>query len=209
VAQLWNAYGVSLLLAAQVGPITFLIIRSIARGGRAVAIGLAMAGAVAAIDLFYAALGLVGAGQLLQRDGLRLALGLGSATILIVLGARAIWFGVRARHELAFADHVQPTQAFRTAIVATALNPLTIALWTLSFPAAAPASAGHSLGSAATVLVGVAAGTLSWYCGFALLVAALRRRVGARLLPLVEVGTGCALIGYGSLLGYRSVHSDR
>jgi putative LysE/RhtB family amino acid efflux pump len=209
VAQLWNAYGVSLLLAAQVGPITFLIVRSIARGGRAVAVGLAMAGAVAAIDLFYAAVGLVGAGQLLQRDGLRLALGLGSAAILIVLGARAIWVGVRARHELAFADHVQPRRAFRTAVVATALNPLTIALWTISFPAAAPASAEHSLGSAVTVLVGVALGTLSWYCGFALLVAALRRDVGAGLLTLVELGTGCALIGYGGLLGYRSVAGDR
>jgi len=123
--------------------------------------------------------------------------------------ARSAFETLLNRHELAFADHVQPRRAFRTAVVATALNPLTIALWTISFPAAAPASAEHSLGSAVTVLVGVASGTLSWYCGFALLVAAVRRRVGAGLLTLVELGTGCALIGYGGLLGCRNVAGDR
>jgi threonine/homoserine/homoserine lactone efflux protein len=55
-----------LFLAAQVGPVTLLIVRSVLRGGRAVAVGLAMAVAVAAIDLAYAVVGLAGIGSLVN-----------------------------------------------------------------------------------------------------------------------------------------------
>jgi threonine/homoserine/homoserine lactone efflux protein len=180
-----------------VGPITLLIVRSIVRGGRAVAIGLLMGTAVAGVDLVYATVGL---------GVLQLVLGLVSATILTVIGARSIWVGVRARLELAVADQVQPRRAFQTATVATALNPLTIEFWTISFPAALPTDAGASVGSTLAILLGVALGTLSWCCGFALLVAALRVRLGRLRLSIVEVATGVALVGYGALLGYRSVH---
>jgi len=124
MAHLLTAYGVAFLLAAQVGPITLLIVRSIVRGGRAVVIGLLTAAAVAGVDLVYATVGLAGIGRLLEGRTVRLVLGLVTAAILIVIGARSIWFGVRARLELALADQVQPRRAFQTAIVATALNPL-------------------------------------------------------------------------------------
>ena len=39
---------------------TLLIVRSVLRGGRAVAVGLAMAGAVALVDVLYGTLGLGG-----------------------------------------------------------------------------------------------------------------------------------------------------
>ena len=61
-----SGYGLGLFLAAQVGPVTLLIIRSVLRGGRALAVGLAMAAAVAAIDLLYATIGLAGVGTLLN-----------------------------------------------------------------------------------------------------------------------------------------------
>ena len=206
MTHLLTAYGVAFLLAAQVGPITLLIVRSIVRGGRAVVIGLLMAAAVAGVDLVYATVGLAGIGRLLEGDTVQLVLGLVTAAILIVIGARSIWYGVRGRLELALADQVQPRRAFQTAIVATALNPLTIVLWTISFPAALPSDAVASVGSTFVVLAGVALGTLSWYCGFALVVAALRGRLGRPMLSAVDFGTGVALIGYGSLLGYRSLH---
>ena len=103
------------------------------------------------------------------------------------------------------ADVVAPSRAFVTAVAATALNPLTIALWTVSFPAAAPARATSSTAAAAALLVGVALGTLTWYAGFSTAVALLRRRVGARLLRAVDVASGIGLIGFGSLLGYRTL----
>lgn len=176
------------------------------RGGRAVAVGLAMAGAVAAIDLMYATLGLAGVGKLLSGGTLRLALGAASAAILVALGIRTMRLGFRARFGLEAAHEVvEPRRAFATAVAATALNPLTIALWTISFPAAAPAAARGSSTDAVAVLAGVALGTLTWYCGFATTVALLRRRIGPRLLAAIDVLTGLGLGLFGSLLAVRTV----
>ena len=198
--------GLGLVLAAQVGPVTLLILRSVLRGGRAVAVGVAMAGAVASIDLLYAALGLAGAGQLLGASAAGLALGLLSVAILVGIGARTLWRGLRVRsgaedeHEVA-----TPSQAFGTAVAATALNPLTIALWTVSFPAGAPHAAVTSTAHALLLLSGVALGTLGWYGGFALIVAAVRRRIGSRVLQVIDVLIGSGLMVFGAVLGYRTL----
>jgi threonine/homoserine/homoserine lactone efflux protein len=202
--------GLGFVLAAQVGPVTLLIVRSVLRGGRAVAVGLAMAGAVALVDLLYASLGLAGVGRLLQGDGLRLALGLVSAAVLVVIGARTLMRGLRARSGLEASFEVAtPRQAFATAIAATALNPLTIALWTVSFPASAPDAAATSADSALALLVGVTLGTLTWYCGFAALVTLASARVGPRLLAIADVAIGSGLVLFGGLLGYRTLEHER
>jgi putative LysE/RhtB family amino acid efflux pump len=201
-----SGYGLGLFLAAQVGPVTLLIVRSVLRGGRAIAVGLAMAAAVASIDLAYALVGLAGIGSLLNAGSARLWLGLVSAAILVAIGARTLWQGIRARSGLEASDEVvDPPRAFLTAVAATALNPLTIALWTVSFPAAAPARATSSTTAAAALLVGVGLGTLTWYGGFATAVALVRKRVGRRLLRAIDVASGSALIGFGGLLGYRAL----
>src|ERR671935_2084462 len=108
--------GLGFVLAAQVGPVTLLIVRSVLRGGRAVAVGVAMAVAVALVDLLYAAVGLAGAGRLLHGGALRLVLGLVSAAILVAIGARTVWIGFRARVGLEDVDDVvAPRRAFLTA----------------------------------------------------------------------------------------------
>jgi threonine/homoserine/homoserine lactone efflux protein len=200
-------FGLGLFLAAQVGPVTLLVVRSVLRGGRVFAVGLAMAAAVALIDVAYAAVGLAGVGQLLTGGVLRLSLGLVSAAIMIGIGARTAWIGWRARIGLEdVEDVVAPRRAFLTAVAATALNPLTIALWTVSFPAAAPEA--RSSVESSILLAGVALGTLTWYCGFSLTIALMRGRLGDRLLRWVDVASGCGLVAFGGLLAYRSV-SDR
>jgi threonine/homoserine/homoserine lactone efflux protein len=149
--------------AAQVGPVTLLIVGSVLRGGRAILLGLATAAAVAWIDLSYAIVGLAGVGQLLNGGWARLALGLVSAAILVGIGARTLWTGIRARSGLeADEEVVVPSRAFLNAVAATAFNPLTIALRTVSFPAAAPARATGSTAGAAALLLGVGLGTLTW-----------------------------------------------
>lgn len=206
-ALLPAGFGLGLFLAAQVGPVTLLIVRSVLRGGRAFVVGLAMAVAVALIDVVYATVGLAGVGQLLNGGTIRVALGLLSAAILVSIGARTAWVGFRARVGLEQAHEVvEPKRAFLTAVAATALNPLTIALWTVSFPAAAPGA--DSVAAAATLLTGVALGTLSWYCGFSIAVALVRKRFGDRLVRLVDVASGLGLVAFGGLLGYRSVHES-
>jgi putative LysE/RhtB family amino acid efflux pump len=96
-----------------------------------------------------------------------------------------------------------------TALAATALNPLTVALWTVSFPAAAPDAASESAPHAAALLAGVAVGTLAWYCAFSGAVAAARRRLGGRLLSAMDVVTGFGLMVFGALLGHRAVAGER
>jgi putative LysE/RhtB family amino acid efflux pump len=194
------------VLALQVGPVTLLIVRSVLRGGRAVLVGLAMAGAVSAIDLGYAALGLAGAERAFDDDRVRIAVGLVSAAVLVVIGARTMWTGVRARLGLEVEEETAtPAKAFLTATAATALNPLTIALWAVSFPALAPVAATGSPADALALLTGVGIGTIGWYAGFALAVSAARQRVGPRTLAAVDVGAGTTLVVFGALLGYRTL----
>jgi len=202
-----TGFGIGLVVAAQVGPVTLLIVRTVLRGGRAVAVGLAMAAAVASIDLLYAIVGLAGVGQLLDAQLPRLLFGLASAAILIAIGLRTTWTGLRARLGLEdAAEVVAPRRAFLTALAATALNPLTIALWTVSFPAAAPHSATQSAARAVVLLAGVGGGSLVWYSGFSLALALVRKRVGNRLLRIVDVVSGLGLVGFGALIGVRTVH---
>jgi threonine/homoserine/homoserine lactone efflux protein len=186
--------------------VTLLIVRTVLRGGRAVAVGLAMAGAVALVDVLYGTLGLAGLGRLLNGGALRLALGLASAAILVAIGARTAWVGFRARLGLEGPDEVvAPRRAFLTVVAATALNPLTIALWTVSFPAAAPGSARGSAADAVELLLGVALGTLTWYSGFSTAVALARKRAGDRLVRAVDVVSGFGLVAFGGVLAYRTV----
>ena len=166
-----------------------------------------MAVAVAAIDVAYAIVGLSGVGQLLNGGSLRVWLGLLSAAILIAIGARTFWIGWRARLGLESDDEVVvPSRAFWTAVAATAFNPLTIALWTVSFPAAAPARATDSTAAAAALLHGVALGTLTLYGGFSTAVVLIRHRVGERLIRFVDIVSGCGLIAFGGVLGYRTLN---
>jgi threonine/homoserine/homoserine lactone efflux protein len=147
--------------------------------------------------------------RLLSAGSIRLAFGLLSAAVLIVIGARTLWIGVRARAGLESAREVAiPRRAFATTIAATALNPLTLALWTISFPAAIPSAADASTTRTAVVLVGATLGTLTWYGGFATAIALTRKRLGTRLVHFVDLATGCGLIGFGGLLGYRSVRDS-
>src|SRR5919202_2611157 len=152
-------FGLGLFVAAQIGPVSLLIVRSVLRGD--FRIGLAMAAAVSLVDLTYAALGIAGVGHALEHvNGVRMAFGIVGGAVLIAIGLRTMWVGFRARFGLETDEEVsRPGRAFVTALAATAFNPLTIALWTAAAPAAI-AGARSSVATAA-LLVGVGLGTLT------------------------------------------------
>jgi putative LysE/RhtB family amino acid efflux pump len=199
-------YGLGLFVAAQIGPVSLLIVRSVVRGN--FRIGFAMATAVALVDLGYAALGLAGAARVLeQTEAVRLTFGFVGAAVLVSIGVRTIWSGFRARFGLETDEEVAtPRRAFATAFAATALNPLTIALWTA---AASAAVSGGSRSTAGTVglLVGVGLGTLTWYTAFAGAIALTRRRIGPRLLAAIDIGAGAGILGFGAYLGFRTART--
>jgi putative LysE/RhtB family amino acid efflux pump len=203
MSSLVVGFGLGLFVASQIGPVSLLIVRSVVRGD--FWIGMAMSAAVALVDLGYAGLGLAGVGSVLENTGsVRVAFGVVGAAILVAIGLRAIWVGFRARFGLETEEEVgTPRRAFFTALAATAFNPLTIALWTVAAPAAV--SGSRSSTGTAALLVGVGAGTLTWYTGFSGAVAIARRRLGPSLLATVDIAAGAGLVAFGGLMALRTV----
>jgi threonine/homoserine/homoserine lactone efflux protein len=199
-------FGLGFAVAAQVGPVSLLCVRSVLRG-RFVS-GLAIGGGAAAIDVSYAALGITGtAGVLHAFPQLGLALGLAGAAVLVVLGVRTLYTAVRVRSGLETAEEVgSPRRALVTALIATASNPLTIAYWAAVFTASSAAHlAGGTLG-AAMFLAGIGLGTLTWFAVLSAAAGVGRRRLGPRAIRWIDAGSGLGTAGFGGLLGWRSVH---
>jgi putative LysE/RhtB family amino acid efflux pump len=203
VTALLIGFGLGFFVAAQLGPISLLAIRSTLRSG--VMIGLAIGAGVAVIDTLYAAAGAAGAAGLLSFEPARMAFGLLGAAVLLVLGARTLWsaFRIRMGGE-SRAELATPRAAFVTALAATASNPLTIASWAAVFAAASTAGAASGAG-AVPLLAGVGLGSLTWMALLAGGVSVARRWVGPRLLRTVDGVAGAGLLGFGGLLAYRTL----
>jgi putative LysE/RhtB family amino acid efflux pump len=197
-------FGLGFLVAMQVGPIWVFCARSVLRGTAAV--GIAIGSGAAIIDALYAGLGVAGASALLEIDALRIALGLAGAAFLAFLGARTFWSAFRVRLGGESEEEVSsPRRAFLTSLAATASNPMTIASWAAIFTAASTADLVGSGFTASALIAGVAVGTFSWFLALSLGLALARRRVGPRLLVVVDAVSGAILVGFAGLLAWRTV----
>jgi putative LysE/RhtB family amino acid efflux pump len=206
IAALLIGLGLGASVAAQLGPMSLLAIRSTLRSG--IGVGLAIGAGIAVIDTLYAAAGAAGAGAILSFEPVRLVAGIVGAVVLIYLGARTLWSAFRIRlggetgEELA-----TPKRAFVVALGATASNPLTIASWAAVFAAAS--TAGASEGTAVlALLAGVGLGSLAWMVLLTGGVSLAGRFVGDRLLRTVDGLAGVGLIGFGGLLAFRTLRDE-
>lgn len=200
-------FGLGFLVAAQVGPIWLLCARSVLRGTAQV--GIAIGAGAALIDALYAALGVAGASALLGIDALRIGLGVLGAGFLAFLGARTLWSAFRIRLGGETADEVSsPRRAFLTSLAATASNPMTIASWAAIFTAASTADLVGSGFTASALVAGVAIGTFTWFLALSVGLSLARRRVGPRLLVVVDVVSGLLMLGFAGLLAYRTVSTE-
>src|SRR5690606_11411383 len=170
LTALLTGLGLGALVAAQVGPVSLLCIRTTLRYGFAP--GLAVGAGAAAVDTAYGGLGMLGAASLVAISPLRVVMGLVGPAALCVLGARTLgaasrgaasrgrvamglvgaaglclrgartlWSAHRVRSGLEGpSEVVTVARALRTALAATASNPLTIASWATAFAAASTAS---------------------------------------------------------------------
>jgi putative LysE/RhtB family amino acid efflux pump len=204
MSSLAIGFGLGFFVAAQLGPISLLAIRSTLRSGAT--IGLAIGAGVAIVDTLYAAAGAAGAAGLLAFEPLRLAFGVIGAAVLIALGVRTLWSALRVRMGGEVTEEVAtPRRAFATALAATASNPLTIASWAAIFAAASTAGASGTASGTALLLLGVGIGSLSWMTILAAGVSLARRRIGDRTLKAVDVVAGLGIAGFGAALGYRTL----
>jgi putative LysE/RhtB family amino acid efflux pump len=196
-------FGLGFVVAAALGPISLLCIRTVLRG--ALGTGIAIGAGAAVIDATYALLGALGAGSLLAINGLQLALGLLGAAVLAALGARTLWSAFRVRLGGESLEEVAtPRQAFLTSLAATASNPTTILSWAAVFAAASTASAVSGTGQTLLLVAGVGCGTLTWFTLLSAGLSAIRGRVGDRLLAAVDVGSGLGLLAFSGALGLRA-----
>jgi putative LysE/RhtB family amino acid efflux pump len=200
-------FGLGFVVAAQIGPISLLCIRSVLRGR--VAVGVAIGLGAAVIDALYAALGAAGATALLQVDAVRLGLGIVGACVLAAIGLRTLRSAFRVRLGAESPEEVaSPRKAFLTSLGATASNPLTIASWAAAFSAASTAAVADSGSTAVALVAGVGTGTVTWFTILAAGVGLARRHVGPRLVAGVDVLSGVAILGFAGLLGWRTVANE-
>ena len=199
-----TGFGLGFLVAAQIGPISLLCVRSVLRGRLRTGLGISLG--VAIVDSAYAALGVAGVTQLLRLPQLRLALGLAGAAILLTIGARTLWSAFRIRSGLETAEEtVSAARAVRTAIVATASNPLTILSWAAIFAAASTARVAHTTPAAVTLVAAIGCGSFTWYAVLSAAAAIARRRVGPRALRIADALSGLGVMGFGGLLAWRTL----
>ena len=190
--------GLGFLVALQLGPMSLFLVRSTLRAG--LLTGLGVGAGIAVIDALYAAAGAAGAAPLLLVDPVRVALGVVGAAVILWLGMRMLWVAWHVRAGLDGEAAASPWIAFRTSLGATASNPATIVSWAAIFSAASPGE------QAVPLVLGVGLGSLLWVSTLAAATAIVRRAVGVRSIRIADGIAGLGLLGFGGVLGYRTLH---
>jgi threonine/homoserine/homoserine lactone efflux protein len=200
--------GLGLFVAAQVGPVSLLCIRTATRSGFRSGLSVGLGAAI--IDLLYATLGVLGVATLIGVTPVRIGLGVVGTVVLIVMGVRTLHAAARIRMGAEASDEVDlPSHALRTGLIVTASNPLTILSWAAIFGAAATASLLASAEDAALLLVGVGLGSAAWFTGLALVSSRAGSRMGPTSLAVVDTVSGVGLVVFGVVLGIRTLQDAR
>ena len=193
-------FGLGFLVAMQLGPMSLFLILSTLAGG--LVAGVAVGAGIALVDAAYAAAGALGTAAVLQASAVRLAFGLVGAAVLVWLGARTLLSAVHVRAGLEGpAETSSPRRLLAASLAATASNPLTIVSWATVFAAASLAVDASPL----LLALGVGVGSATWVFLLAAGVAVTRRRLPPAAVRTVDVLAGGGLVGYGVVLGVRSV----
>lgn len=205
LTALLTGLSIGALAAATVGPIWLLCVRTSARfgwrSGAAIGVGASL------VDLGYAILGALGAAALLQFAPLRIGLGLIGAVVLMAIGARTLRDAFRVRMGAEDdAEVSRPRHALRTGLIATASNPLTILTWAAVFSGAAMANVAASPSTAMVFVVGIGLGSLAFHLALSCVAAAVGGRMSTAALKWTDAVSGLGLIGFGAVLGVRTVH---
>jgi threonine/homoserine/homoserine lactone efflux protein len=194
---LLRGFVLGFVIAASPGPIFFLCLRrTLARGWPT---GVASGFGVATADGFYAALAAFGVGALTSLlVGERRWLALVGGAVLVALGLRSLLDRPKADEAASSSSGSGLIWAYLSTLGLTMANPSTI----ISF-AALVASLGMVISGGflppAVFVLGVFAGSATWWCVLAGLGAGLRARVTPSVVRGISTISGLAVIALGLL----------
>ena len=206
MGALFAGWSIGALVALQLGPISLLIIRAALRNSIASAAAIAVGAAL--IDVCYATCGALGVGRLFESSpGLKLTLALIGVTVLAYMGAKTMWTAFRIRLGAETEEEILgPREALLTGLLATASNPLTVLSWAAVFAAA---SFNQSLADGTPwFLIGIGCGSLTSDGALIVIAASVRQRLTDRMLRLADAGAGAGILGFASLLAWRTLRAE-
>ncbi|HKP26915.1 MAG TPA: LysE family transporter [Dongiaceae bacterium] len=197
VTQTWvlaQGGAIGFLVAAAIGPIAMLCIRTTLERGRIAGIAAGMGVAVA--DTIYAAIGAYGI------SFVGAALSSGEAWLKLVGGLVLIGFGIYlARKQPVIGGEEQEvpkslTADFLMTLGLTLTNPMTILSFAGLF-AGVSGLRGFPLTEIPALLLGVFAGSAVWWVALAFVIGLIRHRISPTTMLWINRGSAAAIIGFG------------
>lgn len=197
VTQTWvlvQGGAIGFLVAAAIGPIAMLCIRTTLERGRIA--GLAAGMGVAVADTIYAAIGAYGI------SFVGAALSSGESWLKLVGGIVLIGFGIYlARKQPVTAAEEQEvpkslTADFLMTLGLTLTNPMTILSFAGLF-AGVSGLRGFQLTEIPVLLLGVFAGSAVWWVALAFVIGMIRHRISPTTMLWINRGSAAAIIGFG------------
>jgi len=190
----FDALWIGLAIAAPVGPIGLLVIQRTLDHGRTLGFVTGLGAAVA--DALYGAVGAFGVTALIRAlQAVRVPLAIVGGAFLLWLAWRT-WRQVPATRAAQVAERPGLAGAFAGTLVLTLSNPATIFSFIAVFGALGARADAAAPGSAGVMIAGVFAGSALWWLLLSSVVAALRQRVPARALRVVNAVSAIGLAGF-------------
>ena len=191
LSTLLKGLAIGFSIAAPVGPIGVLCIRTTLVRGRIAGLCAGLGAAVA--DGCY---GLVAAGGLTAVLHALVAL---DVPLRLLGGAFLVFLGLSALRASPPGESAPPpatglARVFITTFLLTLSNPMTI----LSFVALLGAVGASAAGGPFALVAGVFLGSALWWLTLSLLVGLFRARVAPRVMRGVNVGAGALIAGFGA-----------
>ncbi|HET6161181.1 MAG TPA: LysE family transporter [Dongiaceae bacterium] len=198
ISQAWvlaEGGGIGFLVAAAIGPIAMLCIRTTLERGRLAGIAAGMGVAVA--DTIFAAIGaygisFIGAALTSSESWLKLAGGL----VLVAFGI----YLARKRPNAASEDGREVPKSLRAdfamTLALTLTNPMTVVSFAGLF-AGVSGLRGFELNAIPALLVGVFLGSAVWWLALAVVIGLIRHKIDAVTMLWINRGSGAAIVAFG------------
>ncbi|WP_119303997.1 LysE family translocator [Dongia deserti] len=198
LSQAWvmaEGGGIGFLVAAAIGPIAMLCIRTTLERGRLAGIAAGMGVAVA--DTVFAAIGAYGI-SVVGR-----VLAAGESWLKLAGGLLLITFGIylaRKRPNSAAEDNREVPKSlhadFAMTLVLTLTNPMTVISFAGLF-AGISGLHGFALNVIPALLIGVFIGSMVWWVVLAVVIGLIRHKIDSATMLWINRGSGAAIVAFG------------